>query len=373
MVANIWQSESFGSTPLEHWQFKICRLRQHLRGWARHIAGSYGKEKKTLLSLLDNLDKKVETNQLLDQEVNLKQYIKERLVSLLREEELKWYERAKVKTLLEGDANTRFFHLVANGKHRKQQIFKLEDDQDVVVGDDCLKCHITNYYKNLFGQPEASGVSLFEDQVLDIPQVSQEENGSLIATFTESEVRNAVFQMEHNKAPDPDGFPTEFYQVFWGIIKADLLPLFVDLHREAMYLYSLNFGIITLIPKNHNATKIQQYIPICVLNVSFKIFTKVGTNRLNLVAKKVVSPTQSAFMPGRNIMEGVFILHETIHELHTKKRDDVIFKIDFEKAYDKVKWSFLQQTLRMKGFAPKWCRWIQSMVTGGSVGIKIND
>jgi hypothetical protein len=85
------------------------------------------------LSLLDNLDKKAETDQLLDQEVNLKQYLKERLVSLLREEELKWYERAKVKTLLEGDANTRFFHLFANGKHRKQQIFKLEDDQGVVV------------------------------------------------------------------------------------------------------------------------------------------------------------------------------------------------------------------------------------------------
>jgi hypothetical protein len=210
------------------------------------------------------------------------------------------------------------------------------------VGDDCLKIHITNYYKDLFGQPEAYGVSLIEDQVLDIPQISQEENESLIAAFTESEVRNAVFQMEHNKAPGPDGFPAEFYQVFWGIIKADLLPLFADLHREALDLYGLNFGIITLIPKIHNATKIQQYRPICVLNVSFKIFTKVGTNRLNLVANKVVSPTQSAFLPGRNIMEGVVILHKTIHELHTKKRDGVIFKIDFEKAYDKVKWSFLQ-------------------------------
>jgi hypothetical protein len=72
-------------------------------------------------------------------------------------------------------------------------------------------------------------------------------------------------------------------------------------------------------------------------------------------------------------MKGVVILHETIHELHTKKRDGAIFKIDFEKVYDKVKWSFLQQTLCMKGFAPKWCRSIQSMVTGGSVGIKIND
>jgi hypothetical protein len=206
-----------------------------------------------------------------------------------------------------------------------------------------------------------------ENQILDILQVTQEENDILIGPFTESEVRAAVFQMEHNKALGPDGFPAEFYQVFWGIIKDDLLRLFSDFHREALDLYSLNFGIITLIPKTQNATKIQQYRPICVLNVSFKIFTKVGTKRHNIVAKKVVSPTQTAFMPGRNIMEGVVILHETIHELHTKKRDGVIFKIDFEKAYDKVKWSFLQQTLCMKGFSPKWCRWVESMVTGGSV------
>jgi len=85
--------------------------------------------------------------------------------------------------------------------------------------------------------------------------------------------------MEHTKAPDPHGFSVEFYQVFWRVIKDDLLPLFAELHREALDLYSLNFGMITLIPNVNNA------MPICVLNVSFKIFTKVGTNRLNLVAK----------------------------------------------------------------------------------------
>ena len=147
-----------------------------------------------------------------------------------------------------------------------------------------------------------------------------------------------MFQMEHNKAPGPDGFLVEFYQVFWNLIKDDLMALFTDFHKEELNLYSLNFGIITLIPKIQKATKIQQYRPICVLNVSFKIFTKVSTNRLNKVAQTtVVSPTQTAFMPGRNIMEGVVILHETIHELHTKKRDGVILKIDFEKTYDKVK------------------------------------
>jgi hypothetical protein len=64
-------------------------------------------------------------------------------------------------------------------------------------------------------------------------------------------------------------------------------------------------------------------------------------NRLTGIPEELIRPSQTAFMPGRNIMEGVVILHETIHELHTKKMNGVILKLDFEKAYDKVKWSFL--------------------------------
>ena len=74
------------------------------------------------------------------------------------------------------------------------------------------------------------------------------------------------------------------------------------------------------------------------------------------VAQRILKLTQTTFVPGRNIMEGAVILHETIHELHTKEQNGVIFKIGFEKSYDKVKWDFLQKTLRMKGFDPKWCR-----------------
>ena len=88
-----------------------------------------------------------------------------------------------------------------------------------------------------------------ENQILDIPQVSQEENDALISEFIETEVRDAVFQMEHNKAPGPDGFLVEFYQVFCNLIKDDLMALFTDFHKEELNLYSLNFRIITLIPK----------------------------------------------------------------------------------------------------------------------------
>uniref|UniRef100_A0A8R7U261 Reverse transcriptase domain-containing protein n=1 Tax=Triticum urartu TaxID=4572 RepID=A0A8R7U261_TRIUA len=159
--------------------------------------------------------------------------------------------------------------------------------------------------------------------------------------------------MEHNKAPGPDGFPAEFYQNFWDVIKTDLMELFNYLHAGQLDLSRLNFGEIVLLPKTKEAVRIQQYRPICLLNVSFKIFTKVATNRLNVVADHVFRPSQTAFMQGGNILDGVVILHETVHEMHRKNMSGVVLKIDFEKAYDKVKWSFLQQTLRMKGFSDK--------------------
>ena len=91
---------------------------------------------------------------------------------MLREEEIKWYERAKTKDLSELDNNTQYFHLVANGKHRKQHIFKLNQEHGIIVGDAQLKAYITNYYKGLFGQPEDNNFSLVESQNQDMPQVS---------------------------------------------------------------------------------------------------------------------------------------------------------------------------------------------------------
>lgn len=214
----------------------------------------------------------------------------------------------------------------------------------MIEGHEQLKSYITAYYKGLFGAPEDYNLSLDESRIDDIPQVTPEENNLLTASYSEEEVRKAVFLMD-NKAPGPDGFPAEFYQVFWDIIKDDVLELFLDLHKGQLELFRLNFGEIILLPKINEAERIQQFRPICLLNVSFKFFTKVATLRLNSVADHVVRPSQTAFMQGRYILDGVVTLHETVHEMHRKKLNGVILKIDFEKAYDKVKWSFLQQTL----------------------------
>jgi hypothetical protein len=69
-------------------------------------------------------------------------------------------------------------------------------------------------------------------------------------------VFEAISQMEHNKAPGPDGFPAEFYKCFWELIKADLMAMFMQLQRDELPLYKLNFGVITLLPKKENAVQI---------------------------------------------------------------------------------------------------------------------
>jgi hypothetical protein len=113
--------------------------------------------------------------------------------------------------------------------------------------------------------------------------------------------------------------------------------MFSGVHVGQLELFRLNFGEVILLPKVNGAERIQQYRPIYLLNVSFKIFTKVATIRLNRVADYEVKPSQTAFMQGRNILDGVVVLHEVVHELHSKKLSGVILKLDFEKAYDKVK------------------------------------
>jgi hypothetical protein len=203
MVRNVWDSVKDEEESMRYWQSKIRRLHQHLKGWVKHTSGIIKKEKKDLLDKLDSLDKKAKYTLLSPQELDLKQCMSSHLSHLLREEEIKWYQRSKANHLLEGDANTKYFHLLANGRHRKTRIFQLQDGDNIIRGDNELKKHITSYYKGLFGRPFENLMQLVESLTDDIPQVTAEENRILVEEFTEEEVRKAVFQMEHNKASDP--------------------------------------------------------------------------------------------------------------------------------------------------------------------------
>jgi hypothetical protein len=135
----------------------------------------------------------------------------------------------------------------------------------------------------------------------------------------------------------------------------------------------LNYGVINLIPKIKKAVKIQQYKPIFLLNVSYKIITKTLMLRFESCMSRIINQSQNAFIKGRNIMDGVLSLHEILHDTKLNKKDGIILKLDLEKAYDKISWSFLFETLEQRGFCGKWCEWIKQVVSSGALSVKVND
>lgn len=157
--------------------------------------------------------------------------------------------------------------------------------------------------------------------------------------------RKQFFDMKDNSAPGPNGFRVTFFKNFWETVKGDYNNFLRDFYDEKLDIKRFNYGVITLVPKSKEANNIKQYRPICLLNVDYKGVTKILNNRLVPVAKEVIGPSQTGFVKGRNILEGVVI----IHELRSKKKQALILHIDFEKAYDRVQWDFLEKVMKGKG------------------------
>ena len=153
-VVQIWNKSVNGQNAAQRWNRKLGALRKDLRGWAAHIQGEYKTQKQHFQNTVTSLDTLAETRPLTDDERSQLETACDGLIKLLREEEIKFYQRAKANDVLLGDSNTRYFQMVVNGKHLKKRIFSLDHEGIKVEGQKNLKTYITQSYKDLFGPPE---------------------------------------------------------------------------------------------------------------------------------------------------------------------------------------------------------------------------
>lgn len=362
--------ESRGKRCVDLWQIVSTKLRSCLRGWNGNWGGDLKKRKQDLMLLIKSLDQKADRGGLEEREWEQRYVWEEELIDIYSKEEVMWQTRGGDRWLLEGDANTAYFHGIANGRKRKCLIRSLEDEGSIITEANELKAHITDYYKRLFGSEGQSKLKLHPDTWKDNLNINDEDNAELTKPFTMGELEVVVQEMKSGSAHGPDGFSAIFFKVFWN--QVILLEILQDLREGSLDLFRLNYGILTLIPKVKGATNIRQYRPICLLNVVYKIITKTLTLRLNRVINKVIGPNQTAFIPGRYILDGVVIIHEVLHEIAKNKQKGIVLKLDFEKVYDKVRWSFLEEVMYKKGFNETFIQWVMKAVRGGRVAVNLN-
>jgi hypothetical protein len=325
-------------------------IRKILRGWNLKNLGEQRKEKLELTKGVEEIDLIAETRLLSMEEWEERIALENKLEDLCRAEDLQWKQKAGKNWVLQGDANTHFSHQYVNGRRRKKTIAFLDSEQGEIRGQKEITAHIVSYYKSLFGHNEPCTLQLGDDFWPANLKVSNSDLNNLINPFSMEEIKEVIMSMKENSTPRPNGFSVSFFKHFWETINEDMFNMFQDFWEGHLDIKRLNFGVITLVPKLVEANTINQHRPICLLNVNYKIFTKVLTNRLVPVAKKIIRKNQTGFIHGRNILEGVVVLHEVLHELHRTKARGLILKIDFEKAYDRVRWDFLEKVMYGKGF-----------------------
>lgn len=364
-----WSRETYS---MDKWHNGISDLRKHLKGRGANLRGHYKREKDRLTKEIEDIDRGCNKGERQAALLSRRLELESELERLMEKEEIYWQQRGGEKWVLEGDANTNFFHLVANGRRRRKAITRLEHEGREITDREGIQNVICNYYKQLFGKQTEKKVTMGVNTWGRSGRLTEEDNMLLTRPFTEEEIKEAVFSMKENSAPGPDGFGVIFYKRCWGVIKGELIDMISDFYLERLDIGRLNYGVVTLIPKVQNAENVKQYRPICLLNVSFKIFTKLIADRMSVVAQKIIDPCQTAFIKGRYILDGAVMLHEIVHELRVRKKKGVILKLDFEKAYDNVRWGFVEEVMIRKGFSDKLRGWIMSTIRGGRVCVNIN-
>ncbi|PNX97438.1 cysteine-rich receptor-like protein kinase [Trifolium pratense] len=129
---------------------------------------------------------------------------------------------------------------------------------------------------------------------------------------------------------------------------------------------------LTLIPKFKFPQGLGDYRPISLISCWYKLLSKVLANRLGRVMDTLIPNTQSAFLKGRQLVEGVVVVNEVIDFAKKSGKECLILKVDFEKAYDSVDWGFLEYMLGRFGFSVKWRNWMKACVCVGNLSILVN-
>ncbi|GAU38174.1 hypothetical protein TSUD_264000 [Trifolium subterraneum] len=190
--------------------------------------------------------------------------------------------------------------------------------------------------------------------------------------FSMEEVRGVVEESDGNKSPGPDGFNFAFLKGAWEVISGDVMAFMHEFHVNARLPKALSSYFIALIPKSFNPQALGDFRPISLLGSMYKLVAKVLTKRLCLVMDSLVSKNQSAFIKGRLLVDDVLVINEIVDWVKKAKVKCEIFKVDFEKAYDSVSWSYLDYMLRRYGFDEKWRSSVRACVFAGSLSVLVN-
>ena len=194
------------------------------------------------------------------------------------------------------------------------------------------------------------------------------------AVEDDEEIKNVIFSMKALKALGIDGLHALFYQTQWHVVGKSVCSLIKGIFNGNEIPKELNKTLIVLVPKSDNPISRKLFRPISLCPVIYKTITKLLANRLKSILPDLIGPTQTSFIPGRHITENIVVAQEVFHSMRRKKGriGQMAIKVDLEKAYDRLSWDFIYETLREFGLPTILVRLIMECITTATMQLLWN-
>nr|GEW25036.1 RNA-directed DNA polymerase, eukaryota [Tanacetum cinerariifolium] len=137
-------------------------------------------------------------------------------------------------------------------------------------------------------------------------------------------------------------------------VKDEFRTHFVARFQDQGICHGCNSSFIALIPKSLDPKSMSDYRPISLIGSIYKVVTKILATRLLTIISDLISNVQTTFLSNRQILDGPFIINDLLTRCHHKKQRAMVFKFDFAKAYDSIRWDYFEDVLKSFGFGSKW-------------------
>ncbi|KAL8128488.1 hypothetical protein V2J09_017643 [Rumex salicifolius] len=365
-VESKWQRSSSTITALSN-------LKTDLQGWNREVFGNLQYRKDKLFCRIEGVERAL-ANGALTRLLKLQNRLKEELEDVLQQEEVLWFQKSREKWIEGGDRNTTFFHASAIVRRRRNHISALRDEENNwVIEKQNLEDMVVDFYKQLYTLPSTNMINAPLPHG-GFPRIDSGDLLALLRPFSDDEIWNGVKGMGAHKAPGIDGFQPVFYHKCWVVVRESVTSFIRNFFSSGVLPTAANETILHLIGKVASPEMVSQFRPISLCNVIYKMITKILSKRLQPLMDKLVRPMQSSFIPGRVITDNIVLVQELVHSMNRKtgRKGWFIMKLDLEKAYDRLRWDFIEDTLRDTGIPDCWVQWIMECVSSPSMRVLWN-
>ena len=159
--------------------------------------------------------------------------------------------------------------------------------------------------------------------------------------LTVHELGQALKNMKNGKTPGIDGFPEEFFKVFWSKLKFIIQRAINSSYDNNELPLTLRQCIISCLPKgNKDRTVLKNWRPISLLSVIYKMASASIANRFKTILDFLIDRSQTGFIIGRYIGHSTRLVYDIMYFTEKTQKEGLLMLIDFEKAFDSISWKF---------------------------------